>query len=46
LSTKEIAYRISVTVSTVKTHRKNLFGKLGVTRRSQAIAYAREKMII
>jgi LuxR family transcriptional regulator, maltose regulon positive regulatory protein len=46
LSTKEIAYRISVTVSTVKTHRKNLFGKLGVTRRSQAVAYAREKMII
>ena len=46
LSTKEIAHRISVTVSTVKTHRKNLFGKLGVTRRSQAIAYAREKMII
>jgi LuxR family transcriptional regulator, maltose regulon positive regulatory protein len=46
LSTKEIASRISVTVSTVKTHRKNLFDKLGVTRRSQAIAYAREKMIV
>ena len=46
LSTKEIASRISVSESTVKTHRKNLFTKLGVTRRSQAIAIAREKMII
>jgi LuxR family transcriptional regulator, maltose regulon positive regulatory protein len=46
LSTKEIAGRISVSTSTVKTHRKNLFEKLGVARRSQAIAIAREKMII
>jgi ATP/maltotriose-dependent transcriptional regulator MalT len=46
LSTKEIAGRISVSTSTVKTHRKNLFAKLGVARRSQAIAIAREKMII
>jgi LuxR family transcriptional regulator, maltose regulon positive regulatory protein len=46
LSTKEIASRICVSTSTVKTHRKNLFAKLGVARRSQAIAIAREKMII
>ena len=46
LSTKEIAGRIAVSTSTVKTHRKNLFAKLGVARRSQAIAIAREKMII
>jgi LuxR family maltose regulon positive regulatory protein len=46
LSTKEIAHRLSLTVSTVKTHRGNLFNKLEVKRRSQAIARAREKMLI
>ena len=46
LSTKEIAQRLSVTASTVKTHRRHLFEKLGVTRRSQAIALARQRMII
>lgn len=46
LSSKEIAHRISITISTVKTHRKNLFEKLGVKRRSQAIARAREKLLI
>jgi DNA-binding CsgD family transcriptional regulator len=46
LSTKEIAHRIAVTASTVKTHRRNAFEKLGVKRRSQAIARAREKMLI
>jgi LuxR family maltose regulon positive regulatory protein len=46
LSTKEIAHRISITTSTVKTHRRNVFEKLGVKRRSQAIARARERLLI
>ena len=46
LSTKEIASRLSVTASTVKTHRRHIFEKLGVTRRSQAIALARQRLII
>jgi LuxR family maltose regulon positive regulatory protein len=46
LSTKEIAHRLSVSVSTVKTHRKKLYEKLGVNRRSQAIARARAKCLI
>jgi ATP/maltotriose-dependent transcriptional regulator MalT len=43
LSSKEIAYRLSVSESTVKTHRKKVYMKLGVGRRSQAIAKARAK---
>ena len=46
LSTKEIASGLSVSVSTVKTHRRHIFEKLGVTRRSQAIASARQLMIV
>lgn len=46
LSTKEIAYRLAVSVSTVKTHRKKIYQKLGVNRRSQAIALARAKLIV
>ncbi len=34
LSDKEIGYRLSVEVSTVRTHIKRMFGKLGVRRRS------------
>ncbi len=38
LSSKEIAVALGVAESTVKTHRKNLYRKLGVHRRSSAIA--------
>jgi ATP/maltotriose-dependent transcriptional regulator MalT len=41
LSAKEIAERLSLSVSTVKTHRKKLYSKMSVWRRSQAIARAR-----
>src|SRR5262249_51676355 len=34
LSDKEIAYRIGVEISTVRTHLKRIFDKLGVRRRS------------
>ena len=42
LSNAEIAARLIVTVGTVKTHIKSIYGKLGVHSRTQAIARARE----
>jgi DNA-binding NarL/FixJ family response regulator len=41
LSNKEIAVRFGITEATVKSHVFHLYGKLGVKRRSQAIAKAR-----
>ncbi|MNI15302.1 Transcriptional regulatory protein DevR (DosR) [compost metagenome] len=42
LSNKEVAYRFGLTEGTVKGYIHNLYGKLGVKRRSQAIARAKE----
>ena len=42
LYNKEIADELSVSVETVKTHIKNIFGKLEVTNRREAIDKARE----
>ena len=39
---KEIASRMSVAPATVKAHIRNLYGKLGVGRRTEALARARE----
>lgn len=41
LSNREIAARLIVTVGTVKTHLHNVYGKLGVEGRMQAVARAR-----
>ncbi|MGO4695918.1 BREX system ATP-binding domain-containing protein [Paenibacillus sp. 2TAB26] len=42
LTNKEIAYRFGLTEGTVKGYIHNVYGKLGVKRRSQAIARAKE----
>lgn len=41
-SNKEIANRLNVSPNTIKTHVANLFGKLEVKRRTEAILRARE----
>jgi DNA-binding CsgD family transcriptional regulator len=46
LSNKEIAERLFVSESTVKTHVSNLFSKLDVKRRTQAIQQAKSLNII
>lgn len=46
LSNQEIAERMYVSLSTVKTHAKNVFSKLGVVRRTQAIDKAKRMGII
>jgi LuxR family maltose regulon positive regulatory protein len=42
LSNSQIAERLIVTVGTVKWHLNNIYGKLGVSSRTQAVARARE----
>jgi LuxR family maltose regulon positive regulatory protein len=45
-SNQEIAERLVVTLNTVKKHTSNLFGKLGVASRTQAIVRARELRLL
>jgi DNA-binding CsgD family transcriptional regulator len=46
LSNKEMAARLFVSPNTIKTHLKHLYEKLEVSRRTQAIAKARELRLI
>ena len=42
----EIACSLCVSVNTIKTHLKNVYGKLGVSNRREAIAKARELVLV
>jgi LuxR family maltose regulon positive regulatory protein len=42
----EIADRLVIAVGTVKRHINNIYGKLGVSSRTQAIARARELSLL
>jgi LuxR family maltose regulon positive regulatory protein len=42
LSNREISERLFLALSTVKTHNRNIFGKLEVQRRTEAVSRARE----
>jgi ATP/maltotriose-dependent transcriptional regulator MalT len=46
LSNSEIAERLVVTTGTVKKHLNNIYGKLGVERRTQALLRAQELRLI
>ena len=46
LSNQEIADSLFVSLNTIKTHISNLFGKLNVDRRTQAIKKAKELNIV
>jgi len=43
---QEIADILVIALSTVKSHINNIYGKLGTNRRTQAIAFAREKRLL
>jgi DNA-binding CsgD family transcriptional regulator len=46
LSNSEIAERLVVTTGTIKKHLNNIYGKLGVERRTQALLHAQELGLI
>jgi ATP/maltotriose-dependent transcriptional regulator MalT len=46
LSNKELARALSVSENTIKTHLANLYGKLGVGRRTEALAAARRWQLL
>ncbi|MBN1658861.1 MAG: winged helix-turn-helix transcriptional regulator, partial [Anaerolineae bacterium] len=42
LSNREVADRLFIAVGTVKRHMNNIYGKLQVRRRTEAVARARD----
>lgn len=46
LSNQQIGEKLNISISTVKTHTSNLFSKLGVQRRTQAVIKAQSLGVI
>ena len=46
LSNQGIAKQLKISISTVKVHTRNIYGKLAVCNRTQAVATAREMKLI
>jgi len=46
LSNKEMAARLFVSENTVKTHASRVFDKLGASRRTQAVQFAKSQGLI
>lgn len=46
LSNRDIAQELFITLNTTKDHTKSIYGKLGVSSRTQAVARARELGIL
>jgi LuxR family maltose regulon positive regulatory protein len=46
LTAAEIAAELGVSVNTVKAHTRSIYRKLGMARRSEAVAQARERGIL
>jgi LuxR family maltose regulon positive regulatory protein/serine/threonine-protein kinase PknK len=46
LANKEIARSLGLTINTVKWYLKNIYVKLGVTRRGESVAEARRRRIL
>lgn len=46
LSNRQIADKLIVTVGTVKRHLNNIFGKLSVSSRTQALMRAQEEKLL
>jgi len=46
LSYQEIADRLFVSLSTIKTHASNIFSKMDVQRRTQAVMVAQKKGLL
>lgn len=42
LSNREIASRLYLSLNTIKAHTRNIYGKMGVNSRTQAISRAQE----
>ncbi|NTU85058.1 MAG: DNA-binding response regulator, partial [Chloroflexales bacterium] len=43
---ERIAQELTISINTVQTHIRNLYAKLGVNRRAQAIAQARDRGLL